>query len=330
VTPGATPDGERPVVVVTRRLPGAVEDALAARFEARFNTLDDPFEPAVLEDAMREADALLCTVTDRLTARLLDVAKRRVRVVANFGVGVNNIDLAAARAAGVTVTNTPDVLTDDTADLAMALLLAVARRVGEGERLVRADAWPGWTPTQLLGTRVTGKVLGIVGYGRIGRAVARRAHFGFGMRILHHSRRPHAAAPGDPPAEFRARLEDLLPECDALTLHCPATSETRHLIDERALARLRPTAFLVNTARGDVVDEAALVAALRDGRIAGAGLDVYEREPRLAEGLRELANVVLLPHLGSATTETRTAMGLRALANLEAFFDGREPPDRVA
>jgi len=330
VTPPADPDGGRPVVVVTRCLPAVVEDAVAARFDGRFNTLDDPFEPAVLEDAMRRADALLCTVTDHLGARVLDVRDRRVRIVANFGVGVNNIDLAAARAAGVTVTNTPDVLTDDTADLAVALLLAVARRMGEGERLVRADAWSGWTPTQLLGTRVTGRVLGIVGYGRIGRAVARRAHFGFGMRILYHSRRPHPATPGDPPAEYRERLDDLLAECDAVTLHCPATPETRHLIDERSLARMRPTAFLVNTARGDVVDEAALVTALREGRIAGAGLDVYEREPRLADGLRELANVVLLPHLGSATTETRTAMGLRALANLEAFFAGREPPDRVA
>jgi lactate dehydrogenase-like 2-hydroxyacid dehydrogenase len=320
----------RPVVVVTRRLPSAAEEAIGRRFDARFNTRDDPPGPRDLRQAMEQADALLCTVTDRVSAELLAAPGRRVRIVANFGVGVNNIDLEAARAAGVPVTNTPDVLTDDTADLALALLLAVARRTGEGERLVRADAWTGWTPTQLLGTRVTGKTLGIVGYGRIGRAVARRAHFGFGMRVLHHSRRAPVTQPGDAPAEHRARLEDLLAESDVVSLHCPATPETRHLIDGAALARMRPTAFLVNTARGDVVDEAALVAALREGRLAGAGLDVYEREPRLAAGLRELPNVVLLPHLGSATTETRVAMGLRALANLEAFFDGREPPDRVA
>ena len=326
----ATRRGSRPVVVVTRRLPAAVESAIAERVEARFNTLDHPLDVVELQAAMREADGVLCTVTDRISAEVLRVAGRRARIVANFGVGVNNIDLAAARDCGVTVTNTPDVLTEDTADLAISLLLAVARRIGEGERLVRADAWTGWTPTQLLGTSVGGKTLGVVGYGRIGRATARRAHFGFGMRVLYHSRRRHDAAPGDPPAEFRAELDELLAASDVVSLHCPSTPETRHLVDARALAAMRPSAFLVNTARGDVVDEAALVDALRAGRIAGAGLDVYEREPRLADGLRDLPNVVLLPHLGSATTETRVAMGLRALANLEAFLGGREPPDRVS
>lgn len=325
----ATPTA-RPVIVVTRRLPAAVEDAIAARMDARFNARDGPLDVARLQRAMREADGVLCTVTDRMTAEVLRVTGRRVRIVANFGVGVNNVDLAVARECGVAVTNTPDVLTEDTADLAVALMLAVARRIGEGERIVRADAWTGWTPTQLLGSRVSGRTLGIVGYGRIGRATARRAHFGFGMRVLYHSRRRHDAAPGDPPAEFRAELDELLAESDVVSLHCPSTPETRHLVDARAFTVMRPTAFLVNTARGDVVDEAALVEALRAGRLAGAGLDVYEREPRLSDGLRDLPNVVLLPHLGSATTETRVAMGLRALANLEAFFDGREPPDRVA
>ena len=326
----ATPAATRPVVVVTRRLPARVEDAIAERVDARFNTLDEPLDVAQLQAAMREADGVLCTVTDRMSAEVLRVPGRRARIVANFGVGVNNVDLDAARECGVTVTNTPDVLTEDTADLAIALVLAVARRLGEGERLVRAGAWTGWTPTQLLGTRVSGATLGIVGYGRIGQATARRAHFGFGMRVLYHSRRRRDRAPGDPPAEFRAELDALLAESDVVSLHCPSTPETRRLIDARALAAMRPTAFLVNTARGDVVDEAALVEALRAGRIAGAGLDVYEREPRLADGLRERPNVVLLPHLGSATTETRVAMGLRALANLEAFLGGGEPPDRVA
>jgi lactate dehydrogenase-like 2-hydroxyacid dehydrogenase len=317
------------VVVVTRRLPAEAEAAVAARFDTRLNAGDEPLGPDAIAAALREADGLLCTVTDRITADLLATAGRGARVLANFGVGVNNIDLAAAREAGVVVTNTPDVLTDDTADLAIALLLAVARRLGEGERVLRAGAWSGWAPTQLLGTRVSGKTLGIVGYGRIGRAVARRAHFGFGMRVLYHSRRPHAPAQGDPPAQFRACLRELLAESDAVSLHCPATPETRRLIDAAALASMRREAFLVNTARGDVVDEPALVAALRDGVIAGAGLDVYEREPRLADGLAELSNVVLLPHLGSATVETRVAMGLRAVANLDAVFAGRQPADRV-
>jgi lactate dehydrogenase-like 2-hydroxyacid dehydrogenase len=326
----ARADAARPVVVVTRRLPAVVEDRVAARFDARFNTLDEPLGEHELRDAMLQADALLCTVTDRIPASLLRLEGRRARIVANFGVGVNNIDLEAARDAGVVVTNTPDVLTDDTADLAMALLLAVARRAGEGERLVRAGAWTGWTPTQLLGTRVSGSTIGVVGYGRIGRAVARRAHHGFGMRVLYHARREHAPAPGDPPAEFRPRLRDLLAESDFVSLHVPATPQTRHLLDAAALAAMRPTAFLVNTARGDVVDEAALVDALQHRRIAGAGLDVYEREPSVPAALRRRDDVVLLPHLGSATAETREAMGLRALANLAAFFDGREPGDRVA
>jgi lactate dehydrogenase-like 2-hydroxyacid dehydrogenase len=317
------------VVVVTRRLPPRVHDAIAERYDARLNTLDTRLGARELADAVRQADALLCTVTDRLTRELLTIAPRRLRMVANFGVGVNNIDLAAARDAGIVVTNTPDVLTDDTADLAIALLLAVARRTTEGETMLRAGEWPGWAPTQLLGTRVTGKTLGIVGYGRIGRAVAHRARLGFGMRVLFHSRRPPDPADGAD-AGWRERLDDLLAESDFVSLHCPATPETRHLIDAAALRRMRPTAFLVNTARGDVVDEQALAVALREGTIAGAGLDVYEREPVVGPALLAAPNVVLLPHLGSATLETREAMGVRALRNLDAFFDGGDPPDRVA
>ncbi|HEX6629831.1 MAG TPA: D-glycerate dehydrogenase [Gemmatimonadaceae bacterium] len=325
---GAAP---RPVVVVTRRLPARVHEALAVRYDVRLNPLDTPPGPRELADAMRVADALLCTVTDRLPRELLAAEPRRVRIVANYGVGVNHVDLAAARELGIVVTNTPDVLTDDTADLAMALLLAVARRTTEGEQLLRAGAWEGWAPTQLLGTRVTGKTLGIVGYGRIGRAMARRASQGFGMRVLYHSRRPPTAADsGDAGAEWCERLDDLLAESDFVSLHCPATPETHHLIDASALRRMRRTAYLVNTARGTVVDEAALAAALADGTIAGAGLDVYEHEPTVSPALLTAPNVVLLPHLGSATMETREAMGMRALRNLDAFFSGATPPDRVA
>ncbi len=320
----------RPVVVVTRRLPQAAEDEIARHVDPRFNTLDDPLDPEQLRSAMREADAVLCTVTDRIDRDVLHVDGRRARVVANFGVGVNNIDLDAAREAGIVVTNTPDVLTDDTADLAITLMLMAARRAGEGERLVRAGGWTGWAPTQLLGTRVTGKTLGIVGFGRIGRATARRAHGGFGMRVVYHARREVAPDAAGVPAEFRASLHDLLAECDVVSLHVPATPETRRMIGEAELARMPAHAILVNTARGDVVDEAALAAALRDGRLRAAGLDVYEREPTVHPDLTGLENAVLLPHLGSATEETRVAMALRALDNLRAALAGREPGDRVA
>jgi lactate dehydrogenase-like 2-hydroxyacid dehydrogenase len=320
-----------PRVMVTRRLPEPVEAMLRERFDARLSPGDRPLSAAELAEGIRTADALLPTVTDRLTAEVLSAAPRRARIVANFGAGYDNIDLAAARAAGIAVTNTPDVLTDCTADAAIALLLAVARRVGEGERHVRAGAWTGWRPTHMLGTRVTGKTLGIVGMGRIGRAVARRARGGFAMRIIYWAPRPvddpEIAELG---AERRETLDDLLAASDFVSLHAPSTPETRHLIDAARLARMRRGAVLINTARGGLVDEAALVEALRAGTIAGAGLDVYEAEPSLAPGLAELENAVLLPHLGSATTEARVAMGERAVQNLSAFFGGRPPPDRVA
>lgn len=317
----------RPVVWVTRRLPEAVEVALAARFEVRQAPGDAPLTVEQLRRAFREADGVLCTVTDRVDAACVNQPERRARIVANFGVGVNHIDLAAARAAGVVVTNTPDVLTDDTADLAILLMLGVMRRASEGERELRAGQWTGWRPTHLLGTRLTGKTLGIVGLGRIGRAVATRARDGFGMRVVAWTRSAHAAMDG---VTVVRTLDELLPQVDVLSLHCPATPETRHLIGAAQLAQMRPSAFLVNTARGDVVDEAALVRALEAGHIAGAGLDVFEREPVIHPGLLGRRDVMLLPHLGSATRETREAMGLRALANLEAFFAGAEATDRVA
>ena len=318
----------RPVLWVTRRLPAAVERALDERFDVRRRDDDRPLTPDELAAAFRESDAVLCTVTDRVTAACVAQDGRRARIVANFGVGVNHIDLGAAAQAGVLVTNTPDVLTDDTADLAILLMLAVLRRAGEGERELRAGRWSGWRPTHLLGARLSGKTLGIVGLGRIGQAVAQRAQAGFGMRVLAWSR---SAPRGDEPGVTRVEsLERLLPQVDVLSLHCPATPQTRHLIGAAQLAQLPRHAVLVNTARGDVVDEAALVAALEAGQIAGAGLDVFEREPVVHPGLLSREDVVLLPHLGSATRETREAMGFRALENLQAFFAGAAPGDRVA
>ena len=315
----------RPVVWVTRRLPASVEQALRERFDVRQRDDDAPLSEAELAQAFAEADAVLVTITDRIGPELLGSPARRARLVANFGVGVNHIALDAARAHGVAVSNTPGVLTEDTADLTMLLMLAVLRRAGEGERLLRSGAWTGWTPTQLLGARLSGRTLGIVGYGRIGRAVAQRAHAGFGMPVCVWTRTPRSTA-DIPGVRFVRELDELLEDSDVLSLHCPATPETRHLIGAAQLARMRPGAVLINTARGDVVDEAALVAALDAGRLAGAGLDVYEREPAVHSGLLARENVVLLPHLGSATVETRAAMGFAALANLEAFFAGLPLP----
>jgi lactate dehydrogenase-like 2-hydroxyacid dehydrogenase len=320
----------RPTVIVTRRLPGEVEEELSRDFEVRLNRDDRPLGAAGLQDALRTADALLCTVTDRLTADVLAAEPLRARLLANFGVGFNHIDTEAAKARGLAVSNTPDVLTEATADIAMTLLLMVSRRTGEGERHVRCGAWTGWRPTHMLGSQVSGKVLGLVGMGRIARAVAKRAHTGFGMRVIFHD--PYPPSPSEAAslgAEPRESLEQVLEEADFVSLHCPATPETRHLMNRERLARMRRSAYLINTARGDVVDEGALVEALGDGTIAGAGLDVYEREPQIAPALLTMENVVLLPHLGSATTETRVAMGMRALENLRLFFSGAPLRDRV-
>jgi len=320
----------RPVVVVTRRLTPAVEDAVSREFDARLNRDDRPLSTEELKEAFRSADAVLPTVTDKITADVLSVEPLRARMIANFGVGFNNIDVQAAKARGVSVSNTPDVLTDATADLAITLMLMVARRTGEGERHVRAGQWTGWRPTHMLGRMVSGRTLGLIGMGRIAKAVARRAHSGFGMRVVFTDPYPptpaEAAALG---AEQRATVEDVLAEADIVSLHCPATPETRHLMNAERLGRMKPSAYLINTARGDVVDEAALIQALGSGRIAGAGLDVFEREPQVSPELLRMENVVLLPHLGSATEETRTAMGMRALENLRLFFAGAQLRDRV-
>jgi len=320
----------RPRVVVTRRLPGPVEEQLTQEFDVRLNPDDRALSAAELADALRDADGLLPTVTDRLTREVLAVEPLRARIIANYGVGFNHIDTASAKARGLVVTNTPDVLTDDTADDAVMLMLMVARRGGEGDRLVRAGVWTGWGPTHMLGTRVSGKTLGLIGLGRIGKAVAQRAHHGFGMRVIHDPYPPPPAVVAELGAEPRGSVDDVLREADFVSLHSPATPETRHLIDARRLALMKRGAFLINNARGDIIDEAALVAALKQGTIAGAGLDVFEREPAVTPDLLMMENVVLLPHLGSATHETRIAMGLRALDNLKAFFAGAPPRDRVA
>lgn len=317
-------------LIVTRRLPSPVEATLRERYGATLNTDDHQFDGGELRDALAHHDIVLCTLTDRLPGDLLRAQPRRARLLANFGVGTNHIDLVAAREVGLPVTNTPGVLTEDTADLTMLLLLSAARRAAEGAKELRDGTWTGWRPTHLLGTRVSGQTLGVVGFGRIGQAVAHRAHHGFGMRIVYHSRR---AAVDDVVRPLRAErcesLDALLLASDFVTLHCPATPETRHLIDSDRLARMRPTAFLVNTSRGDVVDERALIAALRTGIIAGAGLDVFEGEPQVPRELLELPNVFALPHLGSATIAARVAMGERVLANIAAFVAGGPLPDRV-
>lgn len=321
---------DRPVVTVTRRLPAEVETLLAERFEARLNREDIPLGADGWRSALAGSDAVLCTVGDVVDAGVLSAEPMRTTLLANFGVGYDHIDLAAARARGITVTNTPGVLTEDTADLAIALMLMACRRLGEGERELRAGGWTGWRPMHHLGVRLAGKTLGVVGMGRIGRAVAHRAVQGFGMRLLYTSR--SALPPGEAAAldAVRVELEELLAGSDIVSLHLPSDDATRNLIDRRRLALMPRHAVLVNTARGDIVDEAALAEALREGRLAGAGLDVYAREPRVDPGLLALPNVVLLPHLGSATIESRTAMGMRAFENLVAWAEGREPPDRVA
>ena len=316
----------RPLVVVTRRIPSAVELEIAAAFETRLNPSDTPMSVDALKEVMRTADAVLPCVADKITAEVINTPGRKVKLIANYGVGFINIDIAAAKAAGVAVSNTPEVLTEATADLAMTLLLMVARRAGEGERHLRNGQWTGWRPTHMMGTMVTGKTLGLVGFGRIARAVTKKAHDGFGMKVVFHD--PLVAA-GSLGAEARPTLEQLLGESDFVSLHCPALPETRHLMNAERLRQMKQSAMLINTARGDVVDEAALVAALQEGTIAGAGLDVYEREPAVAAELLKMENVVLLPHLGSATLETREAMGRRALENIRLFFSGAPLRDRV-
>jgi len=320
----------QPLVRVTRRLPEAVEAALSSHYATIFNPSDAPLDRQSLERAMMEADALVPTITDRIDAELLALPGRRVRILANYGAGVDHIDLAAARAAGVVVTNTPGALTEATAELAILLILAASRRAMEGDRQLRAGEWRGWHPTHLVGRGLSGRVLGLVGFGRIAQETARKAR-ALGMRIAYYSRSP--AAPEVEQALEAVRLPSLsaLAEtADVVSLHVPGGAETHRLIDAAFFAAMRPHGIFINTARGSVVDEAALAEALTSGKLFAAGLDVYSDEPAVHPALLAHPHSVLLPHLGSATIEARTAMGMQALANLDAFFGGRELSDRVA
>jgi lactate dehydrogenase-like 2-hydroxyacid dehydrogenase len=320
----------KPKVLVTRRWPAEVEAQLEALYEVQLNEDDHPMTADELKDALINYDAVLPTVTDPITADVLSVANKRVKILGNFGVGFNHINIAAAKEQGIVVTNTPDVLTDCTADIAMMLLLMSARRASEGDRLVRNQEWTGWRPTHMLGQKVTGKTLGLIGFGRIAQATAKKAHHGFGMKILFCDPYPPAQAIIDDVQATRCEtLEELLTESNFVSLHCPGGEATRHLMNEDRLKLMRPSAHLINSARGDVVDSVALIKALKEGWIAGAGLDVYEGEPNLHKGFLDLDNVALLPHLGSATEETRKAMGNRVLENIAAFFAGEEPRDRI-
>lgn len=311
-------------VLVTRALTRRVTAILREEFKADFRERDAPMTLSEAQDALASYDAILPTLGDALRTEAF-TGQIRAKLLANFGVGVNHIDVTAAKAAGLAVTNTPGAVTDATADIAMTLLLMSARRASEGERMLRAGNWTGWAPTQMLGAHVTGKRLGIIGMGRIGQAVAKRAHYGFGMQVVYASRSPKVL---DFPAK-PAALRDLLASVDFVVLAVPATPETRHMIGALELALMAPHAHLINVARGDVVDEAALIDALAMGQIGGAGLDVYEREPTVPADLIALPNVTLLPHLGTATEEVRDAMGMMAVANLRAFRDGTPLPNPV-
>jgi glyoxylate reductase len=319
----------RPLVVVTRKLPEVIETRMMELFDTRLNDTDTPLTRAEIAEALKVADILVPTVTDRLDAELLGQAGERLKLIASFGTGVDHIDIATARARGITVTNTPGVLTEDTADMAMALILAASRRLGEGERLIRSGAWQGWAPVSMLGKRIHGKRLGIVGMGRIGSALARRAR-GFGLSIHYHNRRrAHPELEGELEATYWASLDQMLARMDIVSINCPHTPATYHLLSARRLRLLQPHAVLVNTSRGEVIDETVLIELLATARLAGAGLDVFEHEPAVPEKLLALDNVVVLPHMSSATVEGRIAMGEKVIINIKTFADGHRPPDRV-
>ncbi len=316
-------------IVVTRKLPEPVETRMMELFDAELNVSDTPMGPDQLVDAMQRCDVLVPTVTDKLDARIISRAGERLRLIAQFGAGVDNIDVATAVQRGIAVTNTPGVLTEDTADIAMALILAVPRRIVEGVKVVEADKFEGWSPTWMVGRRVGGKRLGIVGMGRIGQAVARRAR-AFGLQIHYHNRRRvHPLVEQELEATYWDSLDQMLSRMDIVSVNCPHTPGTYHLLSARRLQLMKPSAYVVNTARGEVIDEAALARMLEKGLLAGAGLDVFEHEPAINPKLRTLPNVVLLPHMGSATMEGRVEMGEKVIINIKTFADGHKPPDRV-
>ncbi len=320
---------QKPLVVVTRKLPDVIETRMMELFETRLNLADKPLSQAELIEAARVADVLVPTVTDRIDAAVLSQAGPRLKLIASFGTGVDHIDLKTARQRGVIITNTPGVLTEDTADMTMALILAVPRRLAEGERLVRSGKWTGWGPTSMLGHRIWGKRLGIIGMGRIGTAIARRAR-GFGLAIHYHSRRRVARElEAELEATYWESLDQMLARMDMVSVNCPHTPATYHLLSARRLKLLQPHAYVVNTSRGEVIDENALARMIERGEIAGAGLDVFEHEPAINPKLLRLDSVVLLPHMGSATIEGRIDMGEKVIINIKTFADGHNPPDRV-
>lgn len=325
---------KKPVVVIMRKLPDAIETRMRELFEAHLNLDDRPMSQSDLVKAVGEADVIVPTVTDRIDAAVIAQAGPDLKMIANFGNGVNNIDVAAAAGKGIVVTNTPNVLTEDTADMTMALILAVPRRLTEGAGiLLEGDGkWSGWSPTWMLGRRIWGKRLGIVGMGRIGTAVARRAK-AFGLSIHYHNRHRVAPAMEDAlEATYWESLDQMLARMDIISINCPSTPATFHLLSARRLALMQPTAYIVNTARGEIIDEDALAQLIQDGKLAGAGLDVFEKEPAVNSRLLKLAargKVIVLPHMGSATIEGRIDMGEKVIINIRAFFDGHRPPDRV-
>jgi glyoxylate reductase len=320
---------ERPRIALTRKLLPPIEARMVELFDCRFNEDDHEMSGDELAALMHDVDILVPTVTDRIDAELLAKAPDTLRLIANFGAGVNHIDLKAAKAKGIIVTNTPGVFTDDTADLTMALILNVPRRLGEGHRMMRSGEWKGWSPTGMLGHRVGGKTLGIVGFGRIGEAVAIRAR-AFGMNILYNKRRRlPASVEEELGVAFEPDLDRLIAKADIVSLHCPLTAETDRLMNRARIGLMKPDAYLINSSRGELVDEDALIEALQRGKIAGAGLDVYTHEPAIDSRFLSIPNAVLLPHLGSATVEGREASGERVIANIRIFADGHRPPDQV-
>ena len=320
---------KKPIVAVTRKLPRQVEIKMSELYNVKLSKDDKPLTKSELIDLVNTVDILVCGVTDVIDSDIIASAGTNLKLIANFGVGVNHIDLETANRKNILVSNTPDVLTEDTADLALTLILMTARRAGEGERIVRKNSWTGWTPTQLMGTRVFEKTLGIIGMGRIGQALAKRAK-GFGMKIHYHNRRPYNKEIKDEiGAIYFENLEEMLPTLDFLSINTPFTNETANIINSNRLDLLKSNCILVNTARGGIVDEEALIHSLKTKTIAGAGLDVYDGEPKINPGFFQLENVVLLPHLGSATVETRVEMGFRVIANIEEFLENNSVLDNV-
>ncbi|MBV9992088.1 MAG: D-glycerate dehydrogenase [Alphaproteobacteria bacterium] len=320
---------KKPLVIVTRKLPDAIETRMRELFDARLNHDDVPMDQAALIEAVKTADVLVPTVTDRIDSKVIVRAGANLKLIANFGTGVDNVDVKTALDKGITVTNTPGVLTEDTADMTMALILAVPRRLVEGVKEIEADRFTGWSPSWMLGHRVQGKRLGIVGMGRIGQAVARRAK-AFGLQIHYHNRKPvHANIERELEATYWESLDQMLARMDIVSVNCPHTPATYHLLSARRLKLMKPSAYIVNTARGEVIDENTLARMLEAGQLSGAGLDVFEHEPAVNPKLKKLRNVVLLPHMGSATLEGRMDMGEKVIINIKTFADGHKPPDRV-